>query len=112
MHAACSPSHQYARQFLALYNNNKNFLQNQQFYQKTTTLCKNINHLQPSQVLTTLGSALQFEVAVGLNGAIWVDAPSPGVVVLVAHALRSTAGMSDAQSIALVQQLLDKVQKG
>ncbi len=65
-----------------------------------------------TQVLSALGNALQFEVAVGLNGAVWVDAPSPGIIVLVAHALVNTAGMSDAQSTALVQQLLDKVQKG
>lgn len=55
---------------------------------------------------------MQFEVAVGLNGGVWVAAPSPGVVVLVAHALRKSRDMSDAQCELMVEELLKHVQGG
>lgn len=64
------------------------------------------------QVLALLGAALQFEVAVGLNGAVWVAAPTPGVTVLVAHALRESRGKSDAQCTLMVEGLLARVQGG
>lgn len=64
------------------------------------------------QVLATLGASLQFEVAVGLNGGVWVSAPTPGVAVLVAHALRESRHVSDAQCKLMVEGLLKRVAGG
>lgn len=63
----------------------------------------------PPPALAALGAALQFELAVGLNGAVWVDSPSPAVSVLVANALPATEGLPPAAALAHVQRLLAAV---
>jgi exosome complex component RRP40 len=41
----------------------------------------------PPGVLLALGAEVAFELTVGLNGCVWVDAPSPALAVRVAGAL-------------------------
>jgi exosome complex component RRP40 len=40
-------------------------------------------------VLTALGRSLQFELAVGVNGKVWIAAPTPQATIVVAQALQA-----------------------
>ena len=40
-----------------------------------------------SAVLNALGKVISFEVAVGLNGRVWVKAPTPQQTIIVANAI-------------------------
>jgi len=42
----------------------------------------------PPDVVVMLGKEVAFEMAVGLNGRVWVDAPSAALAVSVVRALR------------------------
>jgi len=53
----------------------------------------------PPPVLLALGRSLQFELAVGLNGRVWVDAASPQIAVLVSLAVQASEGAGDAEEV-------------
>ncbi|KAL4424272.1 hypothetical protein ABPG75_001573 [Micractinium tetrahymenae] len=72
----------------------------------STTHARALLSRPPAAVLSALGRALQFELAVGQNGRVWLDAPSPGTVVLVANAIQSSEFLSAPQQEQLVAALL------
>ncbi|KAI3424177.1 hypothetical protein D9Q98_009536 [Chlorella vulgaris] len=72
----------------------------------STTLARSLLSRPPAAVLSALGRSLQFELAVGQNGRVWLDAPSPATVILVANAIQSSEFLSAAQQEALVAALL------
>jgi exosome complex component RRP40 len=54
--------------------------------------------LQPdSAVLAKLGALLSFEIAVGLNGRVWVKAGTVQHSILVANSILASEHMSAAQ---------------
>ncbi len=54
----------------------------------SSSLARQLLATQPlAPVLVALGGALAFEVAVGLNGRMWLAAASPATAVLVANAI-------------------------
>jgi exosome complex component RRP40 len=57
-------------------------------------------------VLDVLGSALAFELAVGLNGAIWVRAESAATTALVTNALRNAEFLTRDETAAATRRLL------
>ncbi|KAJ2160506.1 exosome non-catalytic core subunit rrp40 [Coemansia sp. RSA 552] len=57
-------------------------------------------------VLGALGKSLPFEVAVGVNGRVWLDAESPQKTVLVANAIRNSEFLDAAQCRQMVRELL------
>ncbi|CAG9465070.1 unnamed protein product [Pedinophyceae sp. YPF-701] len=59
----------------------------------------------PSPVLTTLGKFVQYEVAVGMNGRVWVSAATPAAAALVVAAVKAVDGRSDADAVAAVTKL-------
>ncbi|CAM8964987.1 unnamed protein product [Rhodiola kirilowii] len=61
-------------------------------------------------VLDKLGKKLSFEIAVGLNGRVWVNGPSPSTVILVANAIMNSEALSGAQQRIMVEKLLQRVQ--
>lgn len=61
---------------------------------------------KPAVVLEALGSSLEFEVAAGLNGRVWVSAPNLATCVLVSRALDMSQTLTDAQVRVLVAHLL------
>lgn len=64
--------------------------------------------LDPScAVLNALGGRLAFEVAVGANGLVWVNAGSPRDTVAVCSALEKGEALTDDQARLLVDRLLD-----
>ncbi|KAJ6888670.1 hypothetical protein NC652_029684 [Populus alba x Populus x berolinensis] len=48
-------------------------------------------------VLEALGKKLSFEIAVGLNGRVWVNANSPSIVIIVANAIMNSETLSGPQ---------------
>ena len=63
----------------------------------------------PCPMLAALGTAVQFELAVGQNGRVWVSAPTASLSVAVVSALRQT-DLSAAQAEQGVKLLLESVQ--
>ncbi len=57
-------------------------------------------------VLSSLGEKLQFEVAIGLNGQVWVHSSSALVTVIVCNAILNSEFMSDEQARAMVAHIL------
>ncbi|CAN1151193.1 Putative exosome complex component rrp40 [Linum perenne] len=61
-------------------------------------------------ILETLGKKLPFEIAVGLNGRVWVNADSPSIVVVVSNAIMNSQSLSRVQQKIMAEKLLQRVQ--
>ncbi|XP_028554744.1 putative exosome complex component rrp40 isoform X3 [Dendrobium catenatum] len=61
-------------------------------------------------ILEALGRKLSYEIAVGLNGRVWVNASSPSTVILVSNAIMRSEFLSDVQQKILVEKLMQRVQ--
>ncbi|KAL2243942.1 UNVERIFIED_CONTAM: Peroxisomal membrane protein PEX14 [Sesamum indicum] len=66
-------------------------------FESSTGLSRTLLSTPTCPVLETLGKKLAFEIAVGLNGRVWVNATSPSVIVLVANTIMQTESLSPAQ---------------
>jgi exosome complex component RRP40 len=60
-------------------------------------------------VLQCLGRSLAFELAIGCNGKVWVNSPSPLHTVLVANAILNSEGRSKEIVTAMVQKLMQAI---
>ncbi|ERM95158.1 hypothetical protein AMTRI_Chr07g81730 [Amborella trichopoda] len=79
-------------------------------FESSTGLARLLLSRPTCPVLDALGKKLSFEIAVGLNGRVWVNASSPSTVILVANAIMSAEFLSGAQQRILVEKLLQRVQ--
>ena len=61
----------------------------------------------PCPVLEALARHIQYEVAVGLNGRVWVNADSPTKIILVANAISNSEFLNPAQTETLVAKLVE-----
>jgi exosome complex component RRP40 len=61
-------------------------------------------------VLEALGKSLSFEIAVGMNGRIWVNAATTTTTILVSNAILNSEFLTAAQQHIMVQKLLQKSQ--
>tara|TARA_B110000902_G_scaffold252146_1_gene313243 strand:+ start:94 stop:417 length:324 start_codon:yes stop_codon:yes gene_type:complete len=60
-----------------------------------------------SAVLTALGGAIPFEIAVGYNGRVWVNAGAPVRTILVCNALTNADKLAtDVERVEMVRCLL------
>lgn len=59
-------------------------------------------------VLHALGEHVPYEVAVGVNGRIWVRAQSVANTILVANAIQNSEYLPAAQARAMVDALVSK----
>ncbi|KAI7838848.1 hypothetical protein COHA_007462 [Chlorella ohadii] len=75
-------------------------------FEVSTTHARSLLSRPPAAVLSALGRSLQFEMAVGQNGRVWVDAPSAATVVLVANTVQSSEFLTPQQQEQLVAALL------
>ncbi|EAY76792.1 hypothetical protein OsI_04749 [Oryza sativa Indica Group] len=60
-------------------------------------------------VLEALGKKLSFEIAVGLNGRVWVNAPSPSNVIVVSNAIIKSESLSGIGQRSMVESLLERL---
>jgi len=61
---------------------------------------------EKSIVLNQLGDHIPFEVAVGVNGRIWVNSVNAAMTILVANAIQNSERLTDAQTEAMVATLV------
>ncbi|RHY32844.1 hypothetical protein DYB32_002172 [Aphanomyces invadans] len=59
-------------------------------------------------VLEALGRAIPFELAVGMNGVVWLNSKSNQDTILIANAILNSEGLTAAQSEAMVVKLLQE----
>uniref|UniRef100_A0A7S4DH56 Ribosomal RNA-processing protein 40 n=1 Tax=Lotharella globosa TaxID=91324 RepID=A0A7S4DH56_9EUKA len=59
-------------------------------------------------VLNCLGELLKFEVAVGLNGKVWVNSGSEIETILITNAILNSEFMNDAQTENMIQLLVQR----
>jgi exosome complex component RRP40 len=73
--------------------------------------------VEDSLVLLELGKYFPYEVAVGINGRIWVNSTSPFNTILVSNAIQNSSYMNSDQissmvnSLAIAQKKEEKRQK-
>ena len=60
-----------------------------------------------SNLLKLLGQTLKFEIAIGMNGRIWVRAPMPKETICIANAIWAAEHMNNEEIKSLVGRLAD-----
>ncbi|XP_043723719.1 putative exosome complex component rrp40 isoform X3 [Telopea speciosissima] len=79
-------------------------------FETSTGLSRMLLSSPTCPVLEGLGKKLSFEIAVGLNGRVWVNAGSPSTVILVANAIMNSESLSNTKQKIMVEKLLQKFQ--
>ncbi|KAM7479910.1 hypothetical protein LguiA_028123 [Lonicera macranthoides] len=79
-------------------------------FESSTGLSRMLLSSPACPVLEALGKKLSFEIAVGLNGRVWVNAESPSTVILVTNAIMNSESLSGVQQKIMVEKLLKRVQ--
>uniref|UniRef100_A0A5B6YY05 Ribosomal RNA-processing protein 40 n=1 Tax=Davidia involucrata TaxID=16924 RepID=A0A5B6YY05_DAVIN len=79
-------------------------------FESSTSLSRMLLSSPTCPVLEALGKKLSFEIAVGLNGRVWVNAASPSTVILVSNAIMNSESLSGVQQKIMVEKLLQRVQ--
>ncbi len=80
-----------------------------------SALSRRLLAVPPAPVLTALGETLKYEIAVGQNGRMWIDAPRSASVVLIANAIERSEFLREDQTRLLVQKLtshMDRLDDG
>lgn len=69
--------------------------------------CRRLSEMN-NPVLSSIGKNIPFEVCIGFNGRVWVNAEDPKHVVLIGAVLRASEGkdLNKANADAVVKQLL------
>jgi len=62
-------------------------------------------------VLNLLGQRMSFEVAIGMNGCVWLKAATPLEMIILRNAIVSSEAMDDTSVTALVSVLLQRLAK-
>lgn len=77
----------------------------------STGLARELLH-PANTVLTELATAkLAFEVAIGVNGFLWIHSPLPEYTILIQNAVQNSAVMSEEQVRSMVKSLVYTVEK-
>uniref|UniRef100_A0A453F5Z6 Ribosomal RNA-processing protein 40 n=1 Tax=Aegilops tauschii subsp. strangulata TaxID=200361 RepID=A0A453F5Z6_AEGTS len=78
-------------------------------FETSTGLARMLLSSPTCPLLEALGKKLSFEIAVGLNGRVWVNAPSPSNVIVVSSAIKESESYSRLQQKSMVEKLLAKL---
>ncbi|XP_062217661.1 uncharacterized protein LOC133917831 isoform X3 [Phragmites australis] len=78
-------------------------------FDTSTSLSRMLLSSPTCPVLEALGKKLSFEIAVGLNGRVWVNAPSPSNVILVSNAIIKSESLSGIKQRVMVENLLERL---
>ncbi|KAK1281013.1 hypothetical protein QJS04_geneDACA002840 [Acorus gramineus] len=79
-------------------------------FETSTGLARMLLSSPTCPVLEALGKKLSFEIAIGLNGRVWVNAPSPAAVILVSNAIVSSETLTGVQQKIMVDKLMQRLQ--
>jgi exosome complex component RRP40 len=58
-----------------------------------------------SVILTLLGKIIPFEIAVGMNGRVWIKAENSKMTVILVNAILSSEHLTSFQMQSLVEKL-------
>ncbi len=75
-------------------------------FECSLSLARTLLSQPPCPVLAALGRLVQFEIAVGMNGCVWVNSPQPRVTINVIKAITASEFLSEAQVHIMVDGLL------
>ncbi|CAN4100485.1 unnamed protein product [Withania somnifera] len=78
-------------------------------FETSTGLSRMLLSSPTCPVLEGLGKKLAFEIAVGLNGRVWVNAEHKSSIILVANAIINSESLTPVQQKIMVEKLLDRV---
>ncbi|KAK4568594.1 hypothetical protein RGQ29_004133 [Quercus rubra] len=78
-------------------------------FESSTGLSRMLLSSPTCPVLDALGKKLSFEIAVGLNGRVWVNATSPSTVIVVANGIMNSEFKSGVQQRGMVEKLLQNL---
>ncbi|XP_042500618.1 putative exosome complex component rrp40 [Macadamia integrifolia] len=79
-------------------------------FETSTGLSRMLLSSPTCPLLEALGKKISFEIAVGLNGRVWVNAGSASTVILVANAIMNSESLSSTKQKIMVEKLLQKFQ--
>ncbi|KAL1814677.1 hypothetical protein ACET3Z_017251 [Daucus carota] len=79
-------------------------------FESSTGLSRMLLSSPACPVLEALGKKLSFEIAVGLNGRVWVNAATPSTVILVSNAIMNSETLTGVQQKLMVDKLLQRTQ--
>ncbi|RRT69645.1 hypothetical protein B296_00024451 [Ensete ventricosum] len=79
-------------------------------FETSTGLSRMLLSSPTCPVLEALGKKLSYEIAVGLNGRVWVNASSPSTVILVSNAIMNSESLSGVQQKIMVEKLMQRLQ--
>ncbi|XP_010447426.1 PREDICTED: putative exosome complex component rrp40 [Camelina sativa] len=78
-------------------------------FETSTGLSRMLLSSPTCPVIEALGKKLSFEIAVGLNGRVWVNAAAPRTVIIVSNAMMNSESLSGTQQRIMVEKLLAKI---
>ncbi|TMX03686.1 uncharacterized protein [Solanum lycopersicum] len=78
-------------------------------FESSTGLSRMLLSSPTCPVLEGLGKKLAFEIAVGLNGRVWVNAEHQSSIILAANAIMNSESLTSVQQKIMVEKLLDRV---
>ncbi|KAG7545395.1 Nucleic acid-binding OB-fold [Arabidopsis suecica] len=78
-------------------------------FETSTVLSRMLLSSPTCPVIEALGKKLSFEIAVGLNGRVWVNSAAPRTVIIVANAMMNSESLSGTQQRIMVEKLLAKI---
>ncbi len=61
-------------------------------------------------VLQCLGKKIPFELAIGMNGRVWVNAHSPIHIILISNAILNSERMTNSVIQMMVQKLFETIE--
>lgn len=77
----------------------------------TTSMARQLLGSPPAPILQALAqSTMQFEVAVGLNGRVWVNGSTATTTILVANAISSSEFLTPEQAHLYISRLSSQAQ--
>lgn len=79
-------------------------------FHSSTGLARMLLSSPTCPVLDALGRKLSFEIAIGLNGRVWVNADAQASIILVSNAIMNAESLSEVQQKIMVEKLLQRVQ--
>ena len=87
-------------------------LQGGYVFESSTVFARSLLAQPPPAVLTALGSALPFEMVVGVNGKIWVESPNHRGTILIAMALQACEKQPVERAESVVAAMVKAYRRG
>ena len=74
------------------------------------TYCRSLLS-QSSPILQILGKTVPYEIAVGLNGRVWINSETYANTVLVSNAILKSEGLSQDEMVLLVNDMVNAAKR-